>query len=63
MEEIAVVALGDRMKAYEHLIEQYPKIPPYKPFAVRLDGHTFSRFTTGFKKPFDALFQSAMISS
>jgi len=63
MEDIVVVALGDRMKGYEGLVNQYPKIPPYKPFAVRLDGHTFSKFTTGFKRPFDQLFQTAMIST
>lgn len=61
MEESATLSLGDRMKSYEKFINDYPKIPPYKPFAVRLDGHTFSKFTKGFTKPFDNNFQSAMI--
>ena len=58
-----IVSLGDRMKGYESLVHQYHKIPPNKPFAVRLDGHTFSKFTTGFKRPFDQLFQTTMIST
>jgi len=61
MEDTATVDIGDRMKAYESLINHTPKIPPYKSFAARLDGHNFSRFTNGFKGPFDNLFKSGMI--
>lgn len=63
MEDNTTVALGDRMKGYEALVNHYSKIFPYKPFAVRLDGHTFSKFTNGFKRPFDQLFLKAMVST
>lgn len=51
--------LGDRMKGYEAIHDG--KIPPYLPFIVRLDGKNFSKFTSGFRKPFDDLFVIAMI--
>jgi tRNA(His) guanylyltransferase len=47
------------MKAYEE--EYNPRIPPYCPFVIRLDGKNFSKFTRGFKKPFDRLFVQAMV--
>lgn len=47
------------MKAYEE--EYNPRIPPYNSFIVRLDGKNFSKFTKGFKKPFDILFVRAMV--
>jgi tRNA(His) guanylyltransferase len=52
-------SLGDRMKAYEE--EYNPRIPPYNPFIIRLDGKNFSKFTRGFKKPFDDLFLLSMV--
>lgn len=52
-------ALGDRMKAYED--EFNIKIEPYYPFIIRLDGKNFSKFTNGFKKPFDPEFVKAMV--
>ncbi|AYV82092.1 MAG: tRNAHis guanylyltransferase [Homavirus sp.] len=53
--------IGDRMKLYEKVYEA--KIPPYQAFIIRLDGKNFSKFTNGFKKPFDSLFTSAMIQT
>lgn len=44
--------LGDRMKSYEALYSE--KLMPYVPAYVRIDGRSFSKFTKGFKKPFDA---------
>ena len=43
---------GDRMKAYEkEYTEAY--VPINKILCVRIDGKGFSKFTKGFKKPFD----------
>lgn len=53
--------LGDRMKKYE---QQCPKqVPSEKPFIARLDGHSFSKFTKGFKQPFDPIFVDAMVAT
>lgn len=54
-------ALDERMKSYEEPFNQ--NIFPYKPYVVRLDGRAFSKYTIGFKKPFDNLFQCAMINT
>ena len=51
--------LGDRMKAYEKKDSQL--IPPHQSFIVRLDGRSFSKFTSGLVKPFDENFVKAMI--
>jgi len=53
--------LGDRMKEYEGEFEQ--RIPPYNSFIVRLDGKNFSKFTKGFRKPFDEIFVKAMVKT
>ena len=53
--------LGDRMKSYEAVYEL--KVPRDKPFLVRLDGRSFSKFTKGMKKPFDSDFRQAMINT
>lgn len=53
--------LGDRMKEYEKSSESIAKIAPYLPYIVRLDGRSFSKFTSGFHKPFDSTFMYAMI--
>jgi len=53
--------IGDRMKMYEDQHNQ--KISPEDYFCVRLDGHTFSKFTSGFEKPFDVNFSRAMVMS
>ena len=51
------VSLGDRMKSYEHT----DHVPPYQSFILRADGHTFSKYTSGFPKPFDEGFCLAML--
>jgi tRNA(His) guanylyltransferase len=53
--------LGERMKEYEHDSLSVVKIEPYRPFVVRLDGRSFSKFTAGMKSPFDNIFAKAMI--
>ena len=39
------------MKEYEAASSTFIDI--LKPFIVRLDGHSFSKYTKGFKRPFD----------
>lgn len=51
--------IGDRMKAYEAATET--RIIPRLPVMVRLDGRSFSKFTKGMERPFDANFREAMI--
>jgi tRNA(His) guanylyltransferase len=43
---------GDRMKAYERAYTAH-RVDPSQMLCVRIDGKGFSRFTKGFKKPFD----------
>lgn len=50
---------GDRMKGYE-AEEAQRALPPDRPVLVRIDGHRFSRFTKGFRKPFDPDLSAAM---
>lgn len=50
---------GDYFKKIENDIET--KILPYIGYMVRLDGKNFSRFTKGFKKPFDELLTKTMV--
>ena len=56
-----MVSLDDRMKSYEHTFDM--RVPPYQKIVVRLDGRAFSKFTDGFRKPFDNLFECAMINT
>jgi len=52
------------MKEYESEIIGSSKLNPEKPFIVRLDGHRFSKFTSGFKKPFDErIFRAMMLTT
>lgn len=53
------LSLGDRMKAYERQMEQ--ALDPSLPVVARLDGHSFSKFTSGMTQPFDRRFTLAMI--
>ena len=46
--------LGDRMKAYEKKEEIL--LDANLPVVVRVDGHSFSKFTKGLSLPFDHLF-------
>jgi len=50
-------SLGERMKTYEK--EEY--IDNQNAWLVRLDGKTFSSFTSQFEKPFDTRFTKAMV--
>jgi tRNA(His) guanylyltransferase len=50
---------GDRMKRYEGA-EAQRALPPDRPVLVRIDGRRFSRFTRGFRKPFDPDLSGAM---
>ncbi len=54
------ISLGDRMKIYETNSLEIVRIPVSENFIVRLDGRSFSKFTSGFKKPFDFNFMKAM---
>ena len=56
-------AIGVRMKEYETLSLEVTKIPPHRPFIVRLDGRSFSNFTAGMRRPFDFIFTKAMIKT
>ena len=53
--------LGDRMKSYEAAYEV--KLPPNTPTILRLDGHTFSKFTSHFARPFDQRIHDAMANT
>ena len=50
--------LGDRMKYYEKHTEEF--VSDELPYIVRLDGHSFSKFTKGLCTPFDVRFNEAM---
>jgi tRNA(His) 5'-end guanylyltransferase len=54
-------SLGDRIKRYESISENYflPKIP----IVIRVDGKCFSQFTKGCKKPFDQILINCMFVS
>ena len=57
--ETDFITLGERMKLYES--KHQHEIAPNESFLIRLDGKCFSKFTKGFRKPFDCIFQSVMI--
>jgi tRNA(His) 5'-end guanylyltransferase len=48
---------GDRMKSYEKQSEVYLQ----DWIVVRIDGRRFSKFTKGFRKPFDPLLRECMV--
>ena len=50
--------LGDRMKNYEKQYEQ--SISTDENIVIRIDGHKFSKYTKGFKRPFDEILSKAM---
>jgi len=54
----AFETLGDRLKSYEADWEQ--EIDVDHIIVIRIDGHKFSKFTKGFKRPFDAILSKAM---
>ena len=51
-------SLGNRMKTYEAASKTY--LTCRTPVIIRIDGKAFHTFTKGFKKPFDAVFLTAM---
>ena len=53
--------LGERMKEYEGQTAMF--LEKEQPWIVRLDGHHFSKFTRGFRKPFDERLGRAMVST
>lgn len=53
---------GDRMKAYEKAFTS-AYVPIDQILCVRIDGKGFSKFTKGFKKPFDDRLSNAMIQT
>jgi tRNA(His) guanylyltransferase len=55
-------SFGNRMKDYEKEYTSY-YVPIYEILCVRLDGKGFSKFTKGFKKPFDNAITDVMIET
>ena len=51
--------LGDRMKMWE--TQNKSVLDTNKPIIIRLDGKGFSKFTKGFKKPFDPELSACMM--
>lgn len=51
-------SLGDRMKYYENQFET--QINKKDPHVIRLDGHSFSKFTSSLQQPWDLRFLTAM---
>jgi tRNA(His) guanylyltransferase len=54
-------SLANRMKSYESVYDTH--LPPSQPTILRLDGHTFSKFTSNFARPFDQRIHDAMVST
>ncbi|KPM45224.1 hypothetical protein AK830_g1390 [Neonectria ditissima] len=54
-------SLATRMKEYEAATELH--LEPSQPAILRLDGHTFSKFTAPFAKPFDERVHTAMVKT
>jgi tRNA(His) 5'-end guanylyltransferase len=60
-ETMTDLPLGDRMKKYE---KQFEDRIPYNNFiVVRCDGHKFSKYTKGMKKPFDVILANSMVET
>ena len=55
------ISLGERLKSYEKSYES--TIEPEKHLILRIDGHHFSKYTKGFKKPFDSILSQSMIET
>lgn len=55
-------SLEDRMKAYEG-VEASRRLMPLVPGLARVDGRSFSTFTRGLEKPFDARLSRLMIET
>lgn len=61
-EPLANDEFGDRMKAYE-AVETSRRLDVSLPIYARIDGRSFSRFTRGMERPFDARMSHAMIDT
>lgn len=61
-EEKEQTSLGDRIKKYESVFTSL-RVDASKPFVIRLDGHAFSQFTRGLKRPYDYNFHQAMVNT
>ena len=56
------IDLGDRMKMYENApLPESGRIKSSDNFIIRLDGRSFSKFTSGFAKPFDPVFYQSHV--
>jgi len=53
---------GDRMKAYEKTYTA-ASVPIDQILCIRIDGKGFSKFTKGFKKPFDDVLGGVMVNT
>jgi tRNA(His) guanylyltransferase len=53
--------IGKRLKERENIFREY--VEPWKYIVLRYDGHCFSKFTKGFRKPFDINMTNAMRST
>lgn len=53
--------IGDRMKAYEATEDR--RFDGSLPIYARIDGRSFSRFTRGMERPFDADMSAAMVET
>lgn len=54
--------LGDRMKMYE-MAEAGRRCMPLLPIVARIDGRSFSKFTSGLERPFDRRLSELMIET
>lgn len=54
--------LGDRMKMYE-MAEAGRRCVPLLPILARIDGRSFSKFTSGLERPFDRRLSALMIET
>jgi tRNA(His) 5'-end guanylyltransferase len=55
-------SLGDQIKALEAQWEG-PRLDPNLPFVIRVDGHTFSKYTRPFTKPCDDRLVQAIVGA
>ena len=60
--EVISIPLGTRIKGYENVFTG-PRIDPSKPFVMRLDGLSFSKFTRGVDKPYDYNLHQAFLNT
>ncbi len=56
------LTLEERIRSYEGKFTGQ-KVDPSLPFVIRLDGHSFSRFTRGLKKPYDYNLHQAFVNT